>query len=157
VYCAPSFIFLKFSNFGFSTILNSFFQIGVVTTVLFDTCAELCRYMGRAALGLGFITLLTGITRLGERDGFDHVKSLQAALFAWFLLITGLVIYIEMCRTRRPEDGYKIGDSSFEQGHIIGEEEEDSSELLQSSFLGHTKNSQEQSDTRGMEVQLEAF
>lgn len=58
---------------------------------------------------------------------------------------------------RRPEDGYKIGDSSFEQGHIIGEEEEDSSELLQSSFLGHTKNSQEQSDTRGMEVQLEAF
>ncbi len=100
VYWGPSFIFLKFSNFGFSTILNSFFQIGVVTTVLFDTCAELCRYMGRLALGLGFITLLTGITQLGERDGFDHVKSLQAALFAWFLLITGLVIYIEMCRTR---------------------------------------------------------
>jgi hypothetical protein len=58
------------------------------------------QYMGRAALGLGFITLLTGITQLGERDGFDHVKSLQAALFAWFLLITGLVTYIEICRTR---------------------------------------------------------
>jgi hypothetical protein len=56
--------------------------------------------MGRAALGLGFITLLTGITQLGERDGFDRVRSLQAALFAWFLLITGLVMYIELCRTR---------------------------------------------------------
>jgi hypothetical protein len=113
--------------------------------------------MGRAALGLGFITLLTGITQLGERDGFDRVRSLQAALFAWFLLITGLVMYIELCRTRRLEYGYKIGDSVFEQGHIIGEEEEDSRELLQSSFLQHTKNSEEQSETLGMEVQLEAF
>jgi hypothetical protein len=58
---------------------------------------------------------------------------------------------------RRLEYGYKIGDSVFEQGHIIGEEEEDSRELLQSSFLQHTKNSEEQSETLGMEVQLEAF
>ena len=52
--------------------------------------------MGRGALLLGFITLLTGIAQLGIREAFEHVRTLQWALIAWFLALAVLSGYIEM-------------------------------------------------------------
>ena len=57
---------------------------------------------------------------------------------------------------RRGEE-YK-SQSDFVQGHIIGDDQDDTVDLLvpaRSTFLG--QNSKGRSDARGMEVQLEAF
>lgn len=54
------------------------------------------RFMGRLALLLGFITLLTGVAQLGARDSFQHVKTLEWVVFAWFVALAAISGYIEM-------------------------------------------------------------
>ena len=52
--------------------------------------------MGRSALLLGFVTLLTGFVQLGKRDAFEYTKLLEWVVIAWFLGLAVISGYIEM-------------------------------------------------------------
>lgn len=67
-------------------ILSSLIILGLVMN----------RFIGRLALLLGFITLLTGVAQLGARDSFQHVKTLEWVVFAWFVGLAAISGYIEM-------------------------------------------------------------
>lgn len=111
------------------------------------------RYAGRTALVLGFLSLVTGISQLARRDGVEHMKGLQWALFAWFLAVAAVVGYIEV-------QGFwsKKGHEAVAFDRILGGED-DSQDLLAEShgpFFPDSKEMQ-RSTARGMEIQLEAL
>lgn len=54
------------------------------------------RFIGRSALLLGFVTLLTGFVQLGTRDAFEYTKLLEWVVIAWFLGLAVISGYIEM-------------------------------------------------------------
>ena len=54
------------------------------------------RYTGRAVLLLGFMTLFTGVSQLGRRDAFEHVRMLEWSVIAWALTLAFVCGYIEM-------------------------------------------------------------
>lgn len=54
------------------------------------------RFIGRSALLLGFVTLLTGFVQLGTRDAFEYTKLLEWVVVAWFLGLAVISGYIEM-------------------------------------------------------------
>jgi hypothetical protein len=111
--------------------------------------------MGRLALLLGFITLLTGVAQLGARDSFQHVKTLEWVVFAWFVALAAISGYIEMHDFWIRAQRYK---STIEQSPIIQDSEDDTADLLvpaQTRFLG--QNSNDWFGALDKEIQLQAF
>jgi hypothetical protein len=86
-------------------------------------------YMGRMVLLLGFITLFTGVAQLGARDAFEHVKTLEWCIVAWVLALAFICGYIEMQDFWMRGQQYTAPGSS-RQVYIIGDEEDDSAELM---------------------------
>ncbi|CAM6120752.1 unnamed protein product [Calypogeia fissa] len=112
-------------------------------------------YSGRSALVLGFLALVTGISQLARRDGVEHMKGLQWALFAWFLAVAAVVGYIEV-------QGFwsKKGHGAMAFDRILGTEDGDGTEdLLAESHAPFFPESKEMqaSTARGQEIQLEAL
>ncbi|BBN16614.1 hypothetical protein MPTK1_7g07840 [Marchantia polymorpha subsp. ruderalis] len=111
-------------------------------------------YTGRSALLLGFISLVTGISQLAERDGVGTMKPLQWALFAWFFAVAAIVGYVEFqgfC-SKRHQDTVVFD-------RILGSEEDvqDLSPHNGSSFFSRDSKDSHPSPARGMEIQLEAL
>lgn len=64
--------------------------------VIWDHLVCVSRFTGRTLLLLGFVTLFTGVTQLGSRDEFEHVRTLEWSIVAWVLALAFTCGYIEM-------------------------------------------------------------
>lgn len=111
-------------------------------------------FMGRSALLLGFVTLLTGFVQLGTRDAFEYTKLLEWVVIAWFLGLAVISGYIEMHDSWIRSQQQKS--TLFEQSHAVEDKED-----VRSGLLVVNKPlwqiSKDQSEIRGSEVQLEGF
>lgn len=114
-------------------------------------------YSGRAALIVGFISLLTGIFELNNQYGGEQTKGLEWVLAGWFLCIAFLVGYLEYRRSRN---------TRLNRGHtpsigtwvMANNEEDDSAGLLRSNHVATSlANYGVLHPANGMEVQLQAM
>lgn len=103
--------------------------------------------VGRGAILVGMVALLTGMNHLGERYG-DDVKGLTWALIVWFLVGGLIVLYLEYHEKERRTVRFS------ERGNwVLGnDDEDDSADLL--SPTGTLAQKEAQMAGR-MEVQLE--
>ncbi|KAL3683605.1 hypothetical protein R1sor_001627 [Riccia sorocarpa] len=110
-------------------------------------------YSGRTALLLGFVSLVTGISKLAERDGVGTMKPLQWGLFAWFFAVAAVVGYVEfqgLC-SKKHQDTVVFD-------RILGSEEEPQELTPRSrggAALFFRDKDNQSSPSRGMEIQLE--
>lgn len=100
--------------------------------------------VGRSAIIVGMAALFTGMEHLGERYEED-VRGLTWALICWFLVGGVTVLYLEY------QDKHRSDRSSGGGNWVLGNEEDDSADLLSPSRTAEDK--EHQSDT--MEIQLE--
>lgn len=104
--------------------------------------------IGRCTIVVGIASLISGMKHLGDRYGGENAEGLNWALILWFLVGALVVVYLEYSERKR-----RIVDrSSFRGNWVLGNEEDDSADLL------HPKRIFSESENQvsgGMEVQLE--
>ncbi|XP_024390031.1 cytochrome b561, DM13 and DOMON domain-containing protein At5g54830 isoform X2 [Physcomitrium patens] len=109
-------------------------------------------FTGRTLLLLGFVTLFTGVTQLGSRDEFEHVRTLEWSIVAWVLALAFTCGYIEMHDFWiRGQKSY-TSSGSFRQGYTLGDDEDDSTELITPIQKESDQGPQNQLEMRGTMV-----
>lgn len=116
-------------------------------------------YSGRAALAVGFVSLLTGISELSSKYGGKRMEGLGWAVVGWFLCIALLAGYLEYRRSHntRPARGPESAKGTWVMANT---EEDDSSGLLQSNHVASAISNHEEVQlypANGMEVQLQSM
>jgi hypothetical protein len=129
------------------------------------------RYGGRAALALGFVTLLTGIfeiDRAAAEGGGEQMKGLGWALVGWFLCIALFAVYLEY-RSSRHKNSFRFMKGSWilgnnddnnddDDGGSDEDEDDDTRDLLaqRHHVPSASSSSQAGSSSGAMEIQLQA-
>lgn len=117
------------------------------------------KYSGGAALTLGFISLLTGISALSNEYGGEQMRGFGWALAGWFLCIALLMCYLEYraLRTAKLSMGPAFAKGTWV---LANNDDDDSTDLLSSNHISSTAANHEEVHlypAKRMEVQLQAI